>query len=175
MEHKNQEHPVTVEEMMSFRDARVEIQTVMRKKHGTPVLSFCMNIPGEIKTGERIRRAFEAGLRLLRSRFDAEGIVIAEETERHETAGDEWIAAVNAPAYLIKEIATSIEETHPCGRLFDMDVLDETGRKLSRNVPRRCLICEEEATVCARSRRHHLTQLREAVDRILQDEKSAQW
>ena len=167
MEPKEKSHAVTVEEMMAFRDMRAELQRAMLNVHNLPVISFGMNIPGEIKTDERIRRAFDEGLKVLKSRLGSDGYGTMEERERHEAAGDEWIAAVKAPAEALKEIATSIEEEHPLGRLFDMDVLDENGSKLSRAVPRRCLICDEEASVCARSRKHDLTQLKNAVDLIL--------
>lgn len=167
MDYKNTSHPVTVEEMMAFRDERAELQRKMLTAHQTPVISFCMNIPGEIKTDEKIRHAFDEGLRTLRERFAYEGFEVAEEKERHEAAGDEWIAAVKAPSSALKELATSIEEDHPFGRLFDMDVIDEKGNKLSRTVPRRCLICDEEASVCARSRKHDLAQLKTAVNKIL--------
>ena len=203
MDYKNAGRPVTVEEMMAFRDTRAEIQSEMLAAHHLPVISFSMNIPGEIKTDECIRRAFDEGLKTLRNCLESgvnavqepvsgdtvnedeegsrpieemkadvseeagEGYAIVEEREMHENAGDQWIAAVNAPAKTLKEMATSIEETHPYGRLFDMDVLDEEGNKLSRAVPRRCLICNKEAAVCARSRRHDLSQLKNAVDQIL--------
>ena len=188
MDYKNAGRPVTVEEMMAFRDRRAEIQREILAEQHLPVISFSMNIPGEIKTDERIRRAFDEGLKTLRNYLEGRGSAIVEETgadviaevgegyaiieerEVHENAGDQWLAAVNAPAKALKEMATSIEETHPYGRLFDMDVLDENGNKLSRGVPRRCLICNEEAAVCARSRRHDLSQLKEAVNRILNGE-----
>ena len=176
MDYKEDNHPVTVEEMMAFRDARAELQGAMRMKYNAPVISFSMNIPGEIKTNERIRHAFEEGLKALHCHLCGEnnivkeksgGYEIAEEKERHEACGDEWIAAVNAQADELKELATSIEESHPFGRLFDIDVIDENGEKLSRAVPRRCLICDEEASVCARSRKHDLTELKKVVEEIL--------
>ena len=167
MDYKNLGHPVTVEEMMAFRDARVEMQKKMLALHKMPVISFGMNIPGEIKTDENIRHAFEEGLKTLRARLESEGFEVAEENERHEAAGDEWIASVDAAADALKEIATSVEENHPFGRLFDMDVINESGEKLSRAVSRRCLICDEDASVCARSRKHDLTELKKAVEKIL--------
>ena len=61
MDYKNAGRPVTVEEMMAFRDRRAEIQREILAEQHLPVISFSMNIPGEIKTDERIRMAF-AGL-----------------------------------------------------------------------------------------------------------------
>ena len=167
---KENEMRVTLEEVLVFREERVLEQTRLRTAHALPVLSFCMNIPGEVKTNDRIRRAFEAGKDTLLRRLAEEGITVAEELERNERTGDAWIAAVRTSAEELKQITTEIEESHPYGRLFDMDVLDTKGEKLSRKEPRRCLVCGGPVTACARSRRHTLAQLTEAVDRILDSE-----
>lgn len=52
---------------------------------------------------------------------------------------------------------TGIEDNHPLGRLADIDVRDAEGT-ISRNElglkPRKCYICDEQATACTRSARH---------------------
>ena len=40
---------VTVADMLRARDARVERQAQMLKKHGVPLISFTMNIAGPVK------------------------------------------------------------------------------------------------------------------------------
>ena len=46
-----------------------------------------------------------------------------------ELTGDEWIAAVDADAAAIKELTMEIENRHPFGRLFDIDVIGVDGVK----------------------------------------------
>ena len=41
---------VTITDMMNCRDRRVSIQNELISKYDKPVLSFCMNIPGPVKT-----------------------------------------------------------------------------------------------------------------------------
>ena len=53
--------------------------------------------------------------------------------------------AVDAAAESLKKQAESIEKEFPEGRLFDIDVIGTDGLKLSRNVPRKCLICGQPA------------------------------
>ena len=67
-----------------------------------------------------------------------------------------------------------MEEGSDLGRLFDLDVLipDETfPQSISRSrlgaAPRRCLLCEEDAKACARSRAHTMDQLLEKINEIL--------
>ena len=59
----------------------------------------------------------------------------------------------------ITALMTSIEETHPLGRLFDIDVLDTTGTKLSRKIYRKCFLCGCQAQECASSRKHSVSEL----------------
>ena len=61
---------VTITDMMNCRDRRVSIQNELISKYDKPVLSFCMNIPGPVKTNEQIRKAFDFGkAELLKSSF----------------------------------------------------------------------------------------------------------
>ena len=60
---------------------------------------------------------------------------------------------------LAKEICINLEEEHPLGRLADIDVRNE-GTSFSRDLfnlgPRKCYLCEDDAIVCVRSRKHSL-------------------
>ena len=81
--------------------------------------------------------------------------------------------ALDAPAEDIKTLATEIEESHPLGRLFDMDVIAVDGRKADRSElglgPRPCLICGGPARECARSRTHTVAELQTETDRRLRE------
>ena len=112
--------------MMNCRDRRVSIQNELISKYDKPVLSFCMNIPGPVKTNELIRKAFDSGKAELLKALSAHNITILHTEEFHEPSGDELIMALDAPAEDIKTLATEIEESHPLGRLFDMDVIGPT-------------------------------------------------
>ena len=62
------------------------------------------------------------------------------------------------PLLEAKRVAVEIEDTHPLGRLFDIDVIDKQGIPVSRDrvggQPRRCLVCDHEARYCMRMRWH---------------------
>ena len=53
--------------------------------------------------------------------------------EFHDHTGDELLLCIDADATVLKKVMTNIEETHPLGRLFDIDIIDENGGKLSHN------------------------------------------
>lgn len=159
---------ITLEEVMAFREERVRIQQTLLEAHRKPLVSFCMNIPGPVKTSAQIRAAFDEGARSLKSALAEKGIEVLAENERHVPAGDELVLAADTKdASALKDLAVQIEETHPAGRLFDLDVLDESGRKLSRKTARKCMVCGEDVLSCSRSRAHSLDELAGAVDEIL--------
>ena len=159
---------ITLPQMMDCRERRGSLQYELIQRYGRPVVSFCMNIPGPIKTNARILAAFLSGKDALTSSLQKAGCQVLEEREFHEPTGDEWIAAVDADAGQIKELAMEIENRHPAGRLFDMDVIDAKGEKLARPGFRKCLLCDRQAQECARSRTHTVGQMQEAIERILQ-------
>ena len=159
--------PVELPAMLAAREERAARQAAWLEKYAVPLLSFTLNIPGPVKTSPDLRHAFEAGLAVLEDALGAAGLFPTARTEIHAPTGDEGLLAIDSDAETIKEIATRIEEEHPLGRLFDMDVLSADGTKLSRSVPRRCLLCTEQAQNCARSRRHSIAELTAEIERLL--------
>lgn len=78
--------------------------------------------------------------------------------ERDLETGYEAYLITPTPLLEAKRIAVQIEDTHPLGRLFDIDIINADGVPVSRETigekPRRCLICEHEARYCMRMRWH---------------------
>ena len=68
----------------------------------------------------------------------------------------------------LKNLTTEIEETHPIGRLFDMDVIDTDGQKLSRPSYRKCIICGCQAQECARTRNHTVEEMQAKIEEMLE-------
>ena len=55
MEKGENKQEVTIMDMMQCRERRVQIQNELIQEFHTPVVSFCMNIPGPVKTDQLIR------------------------------------------------------------------------------------------------------------------------
>lgn len=160
---------ITLPQMMDCRERRIYIQNELLQKHRRPVISFCMNIPGPIKTNPQIRAAFLAGKKELLDALQKHGYAVLQQADIAEPTGDEWIAAVDAGANEIKEVTMEIENSHPLGRLFDMDVININNEKLSRPRFRKCLICDKQAQECARSRSHTVAEMQAAIERMLSE------
>ena len=158
---------VGIEEILDCREKRVAIQNKMIKKYNKPVISFTMNIPGPIKVNNKIKKAFDIGKNLILENLKENNIKVLEIQELNENTGNELFISINSLAEKIKNITVAIEESCELGRLFDIDVIDINFEKLSRKSFRKCLICEEQAQECGRSRKHSVKELQDKVEEIL--------
>ena len=147
-------------QMLDCRERRNFIQNELLDKYHCPV-------PGPIKTNQQIREAFLEGRGALTAVLEKASIAVLQSFDIAEPTGDEWIAAVDADSAKVKELTMEIENRHPFGRLFDIDVIGVDGVKLSRPRYRKCLICGKQAQECARMRAHSVPQMQEAVMKML--------
>ena len=153
---------VEVMDILAARDERVELQNAFLEKYSVPLVSFTMNIPGSIKHDAAIERAFHTGVKRILLRLDRMGAKIIDAREKIAFTGCEQLWAVDAPAEKLKAEMTRIEDMDELGRLFDIDVIDVSGVKLSRDsrgIERTCLICGGPVRTCARSRAHTADEL----------------
>jgi holo-ACP synthase len=170
---KSEQELVTLEEMLSFREEKVRLQEEFKHAHKESVIvALGMNIPGPKKTSPHIIKAFQAGGQAICDSLQKQRILVEEEREIIKKQGCLKIFSVKSDDPLfIKKIMIDIEETHPLGRLFDIDVYDQTGNGMSREqlhvTARRCLICGEDAKACGRSRNHTIEELYKRVEDII--------
>lgn len=160
---------VSLQEILDARENRVLRQQALLTEYQKPLICFTMNIPGPVKLDRDISLAFSVGNWLLRDSIPGRSI-LHKELHREQT-GCEAFYVADLPAKELKQIAMDIEDTDPIGRLFDMDVIDENGKKLTREdmgQPRRkCLLCNNDAAVCARTRAHGLDALQDRTGFLL--------
>ena len=155
--------------MLAARERRAASQQAFRERYHSPLLSFCLNIPGPVKTTPELRTLFDQTCHEIQACLRDLGLTIADSQTIHEATGDEYLLAFAGDAPTVKAAMTQLEESRPLGRLFDIDILTAEGQKLSRPVPRRCLLCERQAQDCARSRRHTVSELTDHIESMLQD------
>lgn len=152
-----------LETILAARERRVQRQHKLLTQFGKPMVSFTMNIAGPVKNTPLIRLAFWAGLHRLEEEL---GQALHREVTAEET-GCEALLVYDTSAPALKEKCVALDSEAPIGRLYDMDVLDVTGEKLSRAEPRKCLVCGGPVSVCARSRAHGLAAVQEATRELL--------
>ena len=156
---------VTLDEILAARDARAATQMRLLSRYQRPLISFTLNIAGPVKQTPLTDFAFDAGLSRLR---EALGEPVVQEVIRPHT-GCEARLVYDRPAAELKALCLALESKSPIGRLYDLDVLDIDGEKLSRPTPRTCLICGAPVTACSRSRAHGLDAIIAKTNDILAD------
>lgn len=155
----NEIRKVEVMDVLRARDARAERQYRLLETHAAPLISFTMNIAGEIKHNPLIERAFREGVKRIESQLAWHGAAVLECIQTIEFTGCEQLWVVRGDARQLKIWMQAIEEADALGRLFDIDVIDTSGMKLERSAARRCLICDQPAKLCGRNRSHPAQEL----------------
>ena len=155
---------VSLHDILNAREARVRRQQSLLTEYRAPLLCFTMNIAGPVKTTPLIERGFRVGLETLDSQLPQEKIFFRENCVLPTGCEGNYVISMHAGE--LKQLCTHIEEKHPLGRLFDMDVIDADGTKLERETERSCMVCGATGRFCAASRAHSVEQL-QAVTRSL--------
>jgi holo-ACP synthase len=153
--------------IMTAKEKRAARQQRLLRVYKTPVVSLTLNLPGGFDSYILWKQVWQSGITALEQHFPERKHI----SSRCGLWGPETFLATEMDPGSIKRITFTIEEEHPLGRLFDLDVIDLDGRPFSRTLlgikPRTCLICDKAAAVCYVSRTHSLDELHREVNRII--------
>ena len=161
---------VTVADMMQAREARFAMQrTLLSRYPGASLVCLTMNVAGPVKTTPAIERAFEWGMAQIQAVLSGHAVLFSASIR--EKTGPEAVYAVQGGAREIKRRLCALEDGCAMGRLLDIDVIGPDGEKIARTQlglsPRRCLLCGQDAPVCARSRAHSVAALFDSTHAII--------
>lgn len=149
---------IPLEELLEAREQRVVLQQKFAKTHQQTVLSVTQLAVGSVKKNALLDTVFQRCLDFLYRYFNEHHIVPTETVIRPLETGNEAIFALPVDATAFKQAMIALEEQYPIARLWDLDVISPEGKLLSRSdfgfPPRLCLLCQENAKICARNRTH---------------------
>lgn len=160
---------ITLEQLLESRDRRAAHQRTLLEANPECCL-VCLTVqpPGTQKRTASSLLIGGAGMAALLDRF---GKDVRYAQVRDLETGYEAYLLLPMPALAVKRICCGIEDSHPLGRLMDIDVLQAPATPLSRPDiglgPRRCLLCGQEARVCMRARTHSQAELLEKIDEMV--------
>ena len=186
---------VTLNELLASRDSRHAMQQKLLAEHsGKTLVCLTVVMPGSVKRNqqslivahaavEQMIESYELGVRNdelgvrsdeLGVRNDELGIRFGGRLiERDLETGYEAYLITDLPLLEAKRIAVQIEDTHPLGRLFDIDIIDKDGVPVSRDRvgshPRCCLVCNREARYCMRMRWHTQEEIWERINAMVDE------
>lgn len=160
-----------LEDVLAGREERVALQKeFLAEKYF--VCQIALNIPGYPKrlsgdegAVEKCRAAFlqKYKPRPVRECYLANG------------AGFCWLGLFDGDkndAETAKHAAVAVEEESDTGRIFDIDIITREGQISRASLalpPRKCLVCDKEAKICAKEQSHQIEELRTEIQKRLKN------
>ncbi|MBQ4285990.1 MAG: citrate lyase holo-[Bacteroidales bacterium] len=157
----------TLEEILQARDERQARQReILRENPGKTLLCLTVVMPGSVKRNRQSLIVANAALDALTSQFGSSGL-----QKRDLQTGFEAYLLTSLPAVEAKRAVCRIEQEHPLGRLFDIDVIGQDGVPLQRAdiglEPRKCLLCDQPARWCMRGHTHSTEEILARIDEMV--------
>lgn len=148
----------TLNEILMRREERSIYQKKLTDSYQMPLISLQSNIPGFLKYTSEICLIHAAGTQEIYHTLNQNNIRCFFAEIRHEITGIEGFFIVDYDPFQLKKLCCEIEETHVLGRLFDIDVMDVMGNRISRMSlgysERSCMICGGDVLSCRREKKH---------------------
>ena len=162
-------------EILNAREKRSEMQRELINIYKNTLISFTLNIPGVEKCNLTFTKIHENAIKLLEDELNNKNMKVVHKTVQVTADGDEAFFAIDADPLCVKAITISIEENHRLGRLFDFDVFNKNGEQVSRTDigmhARKCLLCNNNAKACGRSRNHSVNELLNKIYELINYEE----
>lgn len=161
--------------LLARREERQAEQVALLRATGLPLVSLTVVSPGPDKDGPATATAFTQASVALDELLAASGWRGAAGHNCRRVTGPERLVAVMAPAERLKRALVRLEDAHPLGRLWDLDVVTGPGphglpvvlgRRELGLPARRCLVCDAGAAGCGRAVAHPLPVVLAARDAV---------
>lgn len=157
---------ITLQELLDSRDRRARRQgELLSQFPGRALLCLTVQLPGPEKRNALSLKIARAGVEAIGKRFNP----VFKETNDLET-GFEGFFIVDGQPLEVKRAAAELEDTHPLGRLMDLDVIGPEGPIGRADIglqERRCLICEKPARYCMRAGSHTHEELMAKIKQLV--------
>ncbi|BBR57476.1 MULTISPECIES: citrate lyase holo-[acyl-carrier protein] synthase [unclassified Klebsiella] len=162
---------VSLEALLAAKESRAARQADWLTHYGQPVISLTLVTPGAVKNNLRYRNTMGVALQMCDQMLWQNDWQVLDRQVLWLPTGPEALWCVGHQAPEIKAHCAALEQSHPLGRLWDLDVIcphaGHIGRLALGRHMRRCLICDEPAHVCSRSRQHPLEQVIGRVEALI--------
>lgn len=171
MIHLNKEEFIL--EILNSREARADKQEDILRHYPYSLISFTLNTPGLVKDNETYRRIHEIGIDEILKTIESNGYKIEYIEKTNKTTGSEAFFSTDMDSKELKILMVDIENHHPLGRIFDIDVFDRKHDQMTRSdlglESRKCLICHKDARLCMREKNHSYEDLILKIEELNRD------
>ena len=157
-----------IDKVLEAREKRYDTILDLIKKYKLPVICGKINYPGSNKNTPMSQKAYNILENLIISKFKDH---IIEQKNTRGADGNAFILVVNLNPIKAKKMAMDMEIEHELGRIFDIDIYDLDGSSIGREKMgvqgRKCVICNSEARICIRERKHSLEDTINSIDKLI--------
>ncbi len=161
---------ITLDMLLESREKRWQLQRQLIQDN--PELTLvCLTVimPGNVKRNAQSLVVAHAAVEAIQEAF---GQSIQWQREQDLSTGYEGYYLVDMSMIACKRLACEIEDNHPLGRLFDIDVINTHVEPVSRSVigreGRKCLLCDQDARYCMRNHTHTRDELQQKIQQMIE-------
>lgn len=145
---------ITLMNLLAARDNRAAKERELQRQYPSETLVvLTIVMPGSVKRNTDTAVIATAACEEITTAFN----IRHSEQFDLDTGFEAYFICDNSPE-ICKKKACHIEDTHPLGRFFDIDIIAGNCTPLSRSqlntAPRKCMLCDNDARVCMRLGTH---------------------
>ncbi|ACT12797.1 Apo-citrate lyase phosphoribosyl-dephospho-CoA transferase [Pectobacterium carotovorum subsp. carotovorum PCCS1] len=159
---------ISLETLLAAKECRAVRQQEWLTRHGATLVSLTLVTPGPVKDSEGYRQVMAEAIKAFTFLCQARGWMVLEQQTFWLATGAEALWAITKDALSVKAATIALEDSHELGRLWDFDIFSpeegSIGRSMLAHSGRSCLLCNQMAHACSRSRRHSLSELLEHIE-----------
>lgn len=161
---------ITLDMLLESREKRWQLQRqLIQDNPGLTLVCLTVIMPGNVKRNAQSLVVAHAAVEAIQEAF---GPSIQWQREQDLSTGYEGYYLVDMSMIDCKRLACEIEDNHPLGRLFDIDVINTHVEPVSRSVigreGRKCLLCDQDARYCMRNHTHSRDELQQKIQQMIE-------
>lgn len=161
---------ITLDMLLESREKRWQLQRqLIQDNPGLTLVCLTVIMPGNVKRNAQSLVVAHAAVEAIQEAF---GQSIQWQREQDLSTGYEGYYLVDMSMLACKRLACEIEDNHPLGRLFDIDVINTHVEPVSRSVigreGRKCLLCDHDARYCMRNHTHTRDELQQKIQQMIE-------
>lgn len=161
---------ITLDMLLESREKRWQLQRqLIQDNPGLTLVCLTVIMPGNVKRNAQSLVVAHAAVEAIQEAF---GQSIQWQREQDLSTGYEGYYLVDMSMIACKRLACEIEDNHPLGRLFDIDVINTHVEPVSRSVigreGRKCLLCDHNARYCMRNHTHTRDELQQKIQQMIE-------
>lgn len=158
----------TMNDLLQAKEHRVHRQNCLIRDYFSPLVSMRINYPGIHKNNYTTFRIMKELCPVVINEFKNK---IMYKNLQITAEGPVLTLVINENIYNIKKTTVKIEDGSIIGRCVDIDVYDTKGNGISRKElglkSRKCYICDEDANICCRAKKHSIEEIEKNIsDRL---------